>query len=71
MFKKLVKKVSADVKEAVKEETAKTTEEIKSDVVSALKEAAPVIAAFVGALTLLLIAKKPTPVVVKVVVKQV
>lgn len=68
LFKKLTKKVVEDVKETVKEETHKTTGEIKEEVVSKVKEYLPQIVAFLGGLVLILIAKKPTTVKVKVVV---
>lgn len=71
MFKKMAKKAAEGVKEAVKEETQKTTEEIKADIVAGVKKYLPEILAFAGALIIVCIAKKPTPVVVKVIVKQV
>lgn len=71
LFKKLTKKVVEDVKETVKEETHKTTEEIKEDVIGKVKEYLPQILMFAGGLILLCVAKKPVPVVVKVIVKQV
>lgn len=71
VFKKLTKKVVDDVKTTVQEETQKTTEEIKEEVVSKVKEYLPQMLMFVGGLILVSIAKKPTPVVVKVIVKQV
>lgn len=69
-FKKLTKKVVADVKETVKEETAKTTDEIKEDIKATLKENWPVILAAAAGLILFGVVKKPT-VTVKVIVKQV
>lgn len=71
LFKKLTKKVVSDVKETIKEETHKTTEEIKSDVLSAVKEVFPELLVVAAGIVGLIILKKPTPVVVKVIVKQV
>lgn len=70
-FKKLTKKVVNDVKETVKEETTKTTDEIKEEIISKVKAYLPQAIIFTGALILVCIAKKPTPVVVKVIVKAV
>lgn len=70
VFKKLTTKVVEDVKETVKEETHKTTDEIKEEVISKVKEHLPQILMFAGGLILVCLAKKPVPVVVKVVVKQ-
>lgn len=71
LFKKLTKKVVSDVKETIKEETHKTTEEIKSDALSAVKEVLPELLVIAAGIVGLIILKKPTPVVVKVIVKQV
>lgn len=69
-FKKLTKKVVTDVKETVKEEAAKTTDEIKEDIKTTLRENWPVILAAAAGLILFGVVKKPT-VTVKVIVKQV
>jgi len=68
LFKKLTKKVTSDVKEVLREEASKSKDEIKKGFLNAVAEALPYIAMFVGAIILASIFKKPTPVVVKVVV---
>ena len=75
LFQKLTKKVAGSVKDTVKEtvreETHKTTEELKSDIIGKVKEYLPQIATLACGLILLYAARRPVPVVVKVVVKQV
>ena len=71
MLEKITKKAVDKVKQTVKEETHKTTEEIKSDVLSAVKEVLPELLVVAAGIVGLIILKKPTPVVVKVIVKQV
>lgn len=70
IIKKLSKKIISDVKETVKEETQKTTTEIKSGVVGTIKEYLPDILLLGGFLIGVAILKKPAPVVVKIVLKQ-
>lgn len=70
-FKKLATKVTADVKEVVKEEAGKTKEELKKGFVNTMIDILPHVAMFVAAAILITIIKKPTPVVVKVVVDHV
>ena len=70
-FKKLTKKVVNDVKETVKEETQKTTEEIKNDILDTVKEYLPQICLFAGGILLCAFLRRPVPVTVKVVVRQV
>lgn len=70
-FKKLATKVTADVKEVVKEEAGKTKEELKKGFINTLIDILPYAAVFVGAALLIAIAKRPTPVVVKVIVDHV
>lgn len=69
MLEKITKKAVDKVKQTVKEETHKTTKELKRDVINGLKEAAPMIVAAIGAVLVLCIARPK--VTVKVVVKQV
>lgn len=69
IFKRITRKVTSDVKEVLKDEAKKSKDEIKKGLLNTVAEALPVIAAFVGALILVSLFKKPTPVVVKVVVE--
>lgn len=70
-FKSITRKIVTDVKEVVKEEGKKTTDEFKQDVASGIKEILPDILVVVGFIGAIVLIKKPTPVVVKVVLKQV
>lgn len=69
MLEKITKKAVDKVKQTVKEETHKTTKELKKDIVNRLKDAAPIIAGVIGTVLVLCIARPK--ITVKVVVKQV
>lgn len=69
MLEKITKKAVDKVKQTVKEETHKTTKELKKDIVNSLKDAAPIITGIIGTVLVLCIARPK--VTVKVVVKQV
>lgn len=71
MFKKLAKKVTHGVKEVVREETQKTTDEIKDDILNGVKALIPFILCVVGALAVVAALRKPIPVSIKVIVKPV
>ncbi len=69
-IKTLTSKVVKDVKETVKEEANKTTDEIKTEVLEATTDILPYLV--VGGILLLgvCLARKPAPITVKVVLKQ-
>lgn len=69
-IKSLTSKVVRDVKETVKEEASKTTEEIKGDILEASADLMPYL--LVGGIILvgICLARKPAPVTVKIVLKQ-
>ena len=71
LFKKLAKKVTTDVKDVIKEEAVKSKDELKKGLLNTVAEALPYVAIFVGAIIFCSIVKKPTPVVVKVVVERI
>lgn len=69
-IKTLTSKVVKDVKETVKEEAGKTTDEIKTEVLEATNDILPYLV--VGGVLLIgvCLARKPAPITVKVVLKQ-
>lgn len=68
--KTLTSKIAKDVKETIKEEAGKTTEEIKTEVLETTTDLMPYLV--VGSLLLvgICLARKPAPITVKVVLKQ-
>lgn len=70
-FKKVAKKVTTDVKDVIKEEASKTTDEIKKGVINTLIDILPYALAFAGAAVLFSILKKPAPITVKIVIDHV
>lgn len=70
-IKSMTRKIVRDVKETVKEEANKSKEEIKGEILETSTDILPYAALFIGGLILICIAKKPSPVVVKLVVKAV
>ena len=68
--KSLTSKIVRDVKETVKEEAGKTTDEIKTEVLEATNDILPYLV--VGGILLIgvCLARKPAPITVKVVLKQ-
>lgn len=70
MFQKITKKVVDGVKETVKTETQKTTDEVKNDILSIVKAVTPIILGMVAIIAIVTIIRKPMP-VIKVVVKAV
>lgn len=71
LFKKLTKKIVEDVKDTVKEETHKTTGEIVDEAKSRMYDILPEAIMFISGLVLISIVKKPTPVIVKVIVEHI
>lgn len=69
-FKKLTRKITTDVKDVIKEEAGKTSDEIKKGVLNTVADILPYALAFVGAVLLIAVIKKPT-VTVKIVVDHV
>lgn len=69
-FKKVAKKITTDVKDVIKEEAGKTSEEIKKGVINSVTEILPYALAFVGAVVLVALLRKTT-VTVKVIVDHV
>ncbi len=69
-IKSLTIKVVRDVKDTVREEANKTTEEIKGDILEASTDVMPYL--LVGGIILvgICLARKPAPVTVKVILKQ-
>lgn len=69
LFKKLTKKIVADVKETVAEEAKKTSADVKDEIVDRVSDILPVVIAFgVGVLVAAIFRKPQTiPVTVKVV----
>ena len=69
-IKTLTSKVGKDVKETVKEEANKTTDEIKTEVLEATNDILPYLV--VGGILLIgvCLVRKPAPITVKVVLKQ-
>ena len=68
MFQKITKKVVDGVKETVKTETQKTTDEVKNDILTIVKAVTPIILGMVAIIAVVTIIRKPMP-VIKVVVK--
>lgn len=68
MFQKITKKVVDGVKETVKTETQKTTDEVKNDILTIVKAVTPIILGMVAIIAIVTIIRKPMP-VIKVVVK--
>lgn len=71
LFKKVAKKVTTDVKDVIKEEASKTTDEIKKGVINTLIDILPYALAFAGAAVLFSILRKPVPITVKIVIDHV
>ena len=69
-IKTLTSKVVKDVKDTVREEAGKTTDEIKTEVLEATNDILPYLV--VGGILLIgvCLARKPAPITVKVVLKQ-
>lgn len=69
-IKALTSKVVKDVKDTVREEAGKTTDEIKTEVLEATNDILPYLV--VGGILLIgvCLARKPAPITVKVVLKQ-
>ena len=71
MFRKLTKKVVDGAKEVVKEETQKTTDEVRTDILNVVKAVTPIILGVVAIVAVTAIIRRPSPTVVKIVLKSV
>ncbi len=71
MFRKLTKKVVDGAKEVVKEETQKTTDEVRTDILNVVKAITPIILGIVAIVAVTAIIRRPSPTVVKIVLKSV
>ena len=71
MFRKLTKKVVDGAKEVVKEETQKTTDEVRGDILNVVKAITPIVLGIVAIVAVTAIIRRPSPTVVKIVIKSV
>ena len=70
MFQKITRKVVDGVKETVKHETQKTTDEVKNDIFNVVKAAAPIILGVVAIVAITVLVRRPMP-TIKIIVKAV
>ena len=70
MFQKITRKVVDGVKETVKNETQKTTDEVKNDIFNVVKAAAPIVLGVVAIVAITVLVRRPMP-AIKIIVKAV